>query len=338
MNRKPTDPLINVNQIARIDCDGSVDEGMTVALNLRFAQMYALRDAALDWSDPEGLHKMRVASRRLRGALRDFAPYIEKRRLSVSLKKIREIAQALGRVRDQDVAIMTLERLSAKAAPEVAAGISRLVQSRDADRQIARLKLTPILNNESLSALSTKFTAALQVPPQRERTPRSLKGRVVSATEITYRDVARSIILTRLDELEKLSRHLYQPLKIKPLHNMRIAAKHLRYALELFEPCWGAPVGFLAKRLAELQSSLGKLHDCDVWIEDLGEIVNKDERGPNLDYRATLIWLLCIFIKLRSKHLSAALIQWQEWEAKDLSKQLRESIAAPSPVSQTELT
>ena len=54
---------------------------------------------------------MRVASRRLRSALRDFLPYLRKRGLSSVQKRLRNIADALGEVRDHDVAIMALEEL-----------------------------------------------------------------------------------------------------------------------------------------------------------------------------------------------------------------------------------
>lgn len=324
---------IKQRQIDGIDCEAPVHEGMIVALSIRLEQMCALRDAALDWSDPEGVHKMRVASRRLRGALRDFGPYLGKRRIASPLLHIKEIARALGRVRDHDVAIMTLERTATKAPQAVAAAIPRLVQIQDAARQAARLKLTPVLTRESLAELTTKLRATLAANPKRVRVGPSPKQGLSAATEINYRAAARSIILTRLDDLEKLSKHLYQPLKIKPLHTLRIGAKHLRYALQLFEPCWGAPVASCAKKVADLQSSLGKLHDCDVWIEDLGELVNGDVRDLDVDHRATLVWLLCNFIKLRGKHLSAALVQWQEWEAKDVSQRLRESIGVTFLVS-----
>ena len=324
--------LIKVRQIPGINCDGPIHSGMELALNTRLEQMCALREAAIDWSDPEGVHKMRVASRRLRGALRDFAPCLGKRRISSSLKTIKEIAQALGRVRDYDVAIMAFERTAAKAPSEIAAGIRRLADFRDVDRTDARVKLTAILTSESLSELTTKFKTALEAPPPWTQATQSPKPDISAATEITYREVARSIILTRLEDLEKLSKTLYRPLKIVPLHEMRIAAKHLRYALELFEHCWGTPVAFFAKKVAGLQSSLGKLHDCDVWIEDFGHTMVRDVPDLDFDHRATLVWLLCHFVKLRGKNLTEALMQWQEWEVKDFSAGLRESIKGPSSV------
>ena len=326
--------LMNAKQIAGIDCDGPVHAGLTVALETRLEEMCALRDAALDWSDPEGVHQMRVASRRLRGALRDFAPYLGKRRISSCLKRIRDIAQALGRVRDYDVSILTLERTAAKAPAKVSAGIRRFAELRHAERQEARAELTPILTLESLAELTEEFKGALEGHATLARSSRSQRQNVTAASQLTYREVARSIILTRLEELERLSTSLYHPLNTKPLHDMRIEAKHLRYALELLEQCWGPPVALFAGRVAELQSSLGKLHDCDVWIEDFGELAQGDVSDPDFDHRVTVVWLLCHFVKLRGKHMSSALMQWQQWQAREFSARLRESILATSAVSQ----
>src|SRR5882724_8206200 len=92
--------------IAGINSEAAAVEAIRSVLITRFEEVCALRDHALDWSDPEGVHDMRVSSRRLRGALRDFMPYLHKHGLSATLKEIRKIADALGDVRDQDVAII----------------------------------------------------------------------------------------------------------------------------------------------------------------------------------------------------------------------------------------
>src|SRR6266536_2221294 len=102
--------MAKAKQIATIDFDGAADLGMRLALTSRLEEMSALKERVLDWSGPEGVHDMRVASRRLRSALRDFLPYLRKRRLASSINRIREIADALGQIRDQDVAIIALEK------------------------------------------------------------------------------------------------------------------------------------------------------------------------------------------------------------------------------------
>ena len=316
-------------KITGIDCNAAADPAIRLVLITRLEEMCAFRSGALDWRGPEGVHDMRVASRRLRGALKDFLPYLGKRRLSTYQDQLKVIAQALGQVRDYDVEIMTLEKIAAKAPAEFSLGIRRFAEFRQAAREEAREKLLVPLAPESVETLRTKFAAVLnKSPTQRIKNPKQ-KSPVAT---IHYREVAQAVILKRLEDLERFSESLYHPLKVKPLHKMRIAAKHLRYALELFGDCWGPSTATLAKRIAELQSSLGKLHDCDVWIESLGHAATHPMPAVDFDYRATAVWLLGHFLKLRSKHVSEALSQWKDWETKAVSSQLRQTILSiPSP-------
>ena len=54
--------------------------------------------------------------------------------------------------------------------------------------------------------------------------------------------------------------------QVVALHDMRIAAKRLRYVLELAEPCYGKASAARAKRARALQDLLGDIHDCDVLL------------------------------------------------------------------------
>jgi len=319
--------MAKAKQLPGIDCDGPAQAGIALVLSWRFEEMCKLRSRALDWSTPEGVHDMRVASRRLRGALKDFMPYLAKRRISGCQEQIRIIANALGRVRDYDVEIMTLEQIATKARTEISPGILRFVEFRQVVREEARGKLLLPLNPDSLEKLRIKFNAALEgLSSQRRKEP---KQKPAGAT-LTYRQVARAVITNRLEDLGRFSESLYHPLEVKPLHEMRISAKHLRYALELFGHCWGPSLSSFAKQVAELQSSLGKLHDCDVWIKSFGRAAT--HQGPALDSqnRATAVWLLDHFLKLRTKHVGKALAQWSDWEAEEVSARLRQTILLES--------
>jgi CHAD domain-containing protein len=145
----------------------------------------------------------------------------------------------------------------------------------------------------------------------------------------TYREITGQIISRGLAEFEDLGKSFYRPLRVKPLHDLRIAAKHLRYALELFDQSWGQegtiPLSAVAAKVAALQSSLGGLHDCDVWIESFGDAIHHAP-GEDFDKRATSIWLLSYFVKLHGKHLSKALTQWNEWQTNHVGEQLRSSL------------
>src|SRR5205809_238755 len=103
-----------------LDCSAPAEEMIQFVLRAQLKAMCKLRSRALDWKDPEGVHAMRVCSRRLRSAMSDFRPYV---RVSLPRVKLRVIADALGAVRDQDVALLALENLSAQAESEAAAGI-----------------------------------------------------------------------------------------------------------------------------------------------------------------------------------------------------------------------
>src|SRR5690349_15750591 len=109
--------MAKARRIRGVDCNGAATIGIREALIQRFDEMCTFRGQALDWMDSEGVHSMRVASRRLRSALRSFLPYLNEGAVAPVVKQIKTIADTLGEVRDQDVAIDALEDLS-KEAPK----------------------------------------------------------------------------------------------------------------------------------------------------------------------------------------------------------------------------
>jgi hypothetical protein len=79
-------------------------------------------------------------------------------------------------------------------------------------------------------------------------------------------DNARRIAMVRLDELYSFAGPARDPSEVRALHDMRIAAKRLRYLLELSEPCFGDVAKRGAKRARALQTLLGEIHDCDEML------------------------------------------------------------------------
>jgi hypothetical protein len=83
----------------------------------------------------------------------------------------------------------------------------------------------------------------------------------------TLADNLERIVATRLDELCSFVPRVLDPARVKTLHDMRIAAKRLRYILEVAaEPCFGLYAQTAIKRTKDLQDLLGELHDCDVQL------------------------------------------------------------------------
>jgi hypothetical protein len=78
-------------------------------------------------------------------------------------------------------------------------------------------------------------------------------------------DNLERIVRVRLDELCGFAPKALDPEEVAALHDMRIAAKRLRYILEMgAEPCFGRYAQKAGKRAKELQDLLGEIHDCDV--------------------------------------------------------------------------
>ena len=320
--------MAKAKEIVGIECDGPATEAMPRVLGPRLEEMCLLRKAALDFKDPEGVHDMRVASRRVRSALRDFAPHLRKTKIALSTKDLKEIADKLGVVRDLDVAIIALEKFQKKATPEISSGLQRIIDGQKAKLDPARKDLVQALNYEKISQLKRNFLRAVEeaiVPQAATKRPTSSP---TAKTGPSYKVYARSTLLKLLKELEALSPSLYEPQKVKPLHEMRIAAKRLRYAMELFAACWGDQLEVFARQVAQMQSSLGELHDCDLWIEHFGKRLSRlkkkasSERATSEDERDAMIWLLSHFSRLRTKHFRAALARWHEWEEKDFCNRL----------------
>jgi hypothetical protein len=79
-------------------------------------------------------------------------------------------------------------------------------------------------------------------------------------------DNAARIIRVRLEEMRSFAPRALEPRAVRAQHDMRIAAKRLRYVLEATEFCFGRPAEVARRRARDLQDILGELHDCDVML------------------------------------------------------------------------
>jgi hypothetical protein len=96
-----------------------------------------------------------------------------------------------------------------------------------------------------------------------------VKARAVKGLDpdATLADNLERMVAARLDELCSFMPRAMDPARMKALHDMRIAAKRLRYILEVgAEPCFGPYATTAIKRTKDLQDLLGELHDCDVQL------------------------------------------------------------------------
>lgn len=287
---------------------------MRLALQTRLTEACRLGRTALDWADTRDVHNFRIALHRLRSALRDFKPYLRTERLAEGRRRLKTISKVLSKVRDQDVVMTLLEHHRLESPEELSAGIESLLAETDQHRSRMFDELMKAADRRVLAELENEFTLGL------EEAIEQAKVKAKGTTPVSFGQAAHEIILLRLRKLQDLGQSLYQPLQTERIYRARIAAKRLRYALDLFAECrQGKHFEALAEQVAPFQSALGKLHDCDLVIRNLGHRLLPDEvadESAETDSRerAAAVWLLGRLVRSRAKHYCEALEIWRAWE------------------------
>jgi len=237
--------------------------------------------------DIEAVHRLRVASRRLRTALRLFEECWPPRHGKTWQREIRRVTRSLGDARDADVQILFVE--------------DQLRRCREANfpRGLNRLLLRLRQRRSDLQSRVVKRVARLAeggVIDQMERDLAPLAGDPgkPSAPSRTLGIRAEGLIQARLEELLAYEPFVARPACAVELHRMRIAAKRLRYCLELFDPLYNGRLEGTITTLKRIQDLLGLIHDCDVWQELLPRFLSKEQRrardyfGNDRPYRRLL--------------------------------------------------
>jgi CHAD domain-containing protein len=292
----------------------------------RLRMMVSEADGVKEGSDIEFVHRMRVASRRLRTALRVFADCVPRRPHKVWTRQVRRVTRSLGRARDLDVQLDFIagtdtRRLKPGFGPGVQRLRLRLEQQRAAlqDEVVRRVE---------------EFESSRVVESMQDRLE-PLASEVPASNALWRR--ARRETSNHLDELLEFRPFVDRPECEKELHQMRIATKHLRYSLELFRPLFGDQLEKTIDVTKEIQGRLGEIHDYDVWVEFLPEFV-RSERIRTLEYYGSdaafprlvpgLEYLRRRVVALRRARYREFARFWHQTESDLAWERLRQALAA----------
>lgn len=217
--------------------------------------------------DVNQLHQARVATRRLRAALSVVASGGRGRKLA---RDVRRLTRALGPVRELDVALLTLDELEATGdAP--AAAMAKLRQvirherrrlQAEMRRQVARVDLDKLARRAATEASKGGHSAH-----QRARDPKRL-------ADAWRRAASRA---ERLRAAIENAAGIYLPDR---LHEVRIAVKKLRYAMELTRELSGSRATARIRTLKEVQDLLGRMNDLEVLIARIRAV--QGSKAPDL--------------------------------------------------------
>ncbi len=212
-------------------------------------------DAALA-GDPEGIHQMRVAVRRLRAILSAFAPLLPREQRRWASGELRWFADTLGETRNLDVFASGLLR-PARAALTPASELEPLGAAVARRRRAAHKDVVKAISStrytESMLALLRWFDG------REWRT--AFDGGLI---EQPIEEAAPMLLERCRQKAEKRSRH-FERQSVRQRHRLRIALKKLRYAVELLGSLYDADeTRRFVQRLKRLQDDLGDINDVRV--------------------------------------------------------------------------
>jgi CHAD domain-containing protein len=221
--------------------------------------------------DIEYIHRARVATRRLRAGLRVFADCYDRPTIKRWQKAVRQLTKGLGKARDADVqCAFALNALIALESREHYPGIARLMVKLDRRREKVQPKVNEALDRfESTGVLK-------ELSSEMKKTSATLEKRDVSVQSAVVFEKAGQHILARLEELLGYRDCLSDPEQQDRHHAMRIAAKRLRYTMEMCKPAYDSQLDEFISSSKEIQSLLGDIHDCDVWTEYFEQFLAKE--------------------------------------------------------------
>jgi len=226
-------------------------------LRFHFARMLAREEGTRDGSDPEELHAMRVATRRMRAGWRVFGSAFRPGRSRRMSGHLRIVGTRLGAVRDLDVLIDGLKAYADTVPTADRDGILPLIAAWETERDDARILLVRELDSVAYRQWANAYghfvvTEGLgALPPLSPVAPARVREMAASRLWRAYEEMRAYESALRWADLATL-------------HQLRIAAKRLRYAVEFFREALGVETSAVLPRIVALQDHLGALHDAEV--------------------------------------------------------------------------
>jgi len=245
----------------------------------QFEALTAYAPYAREGIQPEGIHQMRVVTRRLRAALKAFRDVLPRKQAGFLAGEARWLCEVLGAVRDLDVHMEHVERYRRKAPKARSGSLDAYERHLDDDHRLAHRCFVRALESRRYADFLKSFAAF-----------NNTVGSMTDDDSLTIQTFARSYLPGRLRSIRKAGRKISSQSKDKEMHRLRIRIKRLRYQLEILEGPYGKSLRRASRDLRRLQGRLGDHQDACV-----AQLVLKDYRDNQASGRRekrTFDWLI----------------------------------------------
>lgn len=215
--------------------------------------------------NPDYVHRMRVATRRLRAALRLFDQLLPQRCSATVLKDLEWLADGLGQVRDADVHLARAWTWQGTGRPLDGNPVTQYRAYLIRQRRQAFHRLSRMLGSARYTQLRNRFSdmlAHLESHDNRLGAPREELVRLVA-----------NLTLPLLRSIRHAGRSLQPGCSDEAIHRLRIRCKRLRYACECFARVRGCDLSATIQALARLQNALGRHQDRVTEYERLRQCI-----------------------------------------------------------------
>lgn len=265
----------------------------------------------------EDLHDMRVATRRIRSALRLLEAYYEPKRVRTYRRQLQKVARALGAVRNLDVLIADLQQFQATMDERHQADLQAVIDRLDAEREQARAALNRALDKGSYRQFVREFSEFVTSPGM------GAKHGEGSSSPSQVRHLLPVLIYSHLGAVRAYD-DVIKEADGATLHALRIELKRLRYTVSLFSSVLGRTVKSFIQEIKTMQDHLGRMQDIVTAQSILNPMVCElsDGQGETLHLYLDHIEAECQQLRRQFPEL------WSHFNGRIVQKQLATAVAS----------
>ncbi|MFL6602682.1 MAG: CHAD domain-containing protein [Steroidobacteraceae bacterium] len=217
--------------------------------------------------DPEELHDLRLAGRRLDAILRQFGAYLPAALVQIR-PTLKTVLRALGEARDLDVALLELDAFNRRLSGADQATLEPLKQHLRSERAGARTRMLTLLDSSTVQKDFNELRLGLAQPSD-----------AIAAPGAPALQVVPGLIRARYKKVRKGAKRLTPESAMESYHAVRANVKKVRYLLESVSGMFGKPAGGMVRSLRRWQEKLGVQQDADVASRRLQSLAAAPPKG-----------------------------------------------------------